>query len=235
MRRVVGILLIAVLAAGCGDAASSTPAASGSPIRVEQSPSPFQEVRAGQVSALIPDAWQPRLAGSTGDPQEGFVAAPRPKDWGGEKAPPEGLAAVWVDGTRVGVPSDYYYLAATGPALALITGTGECSATRPTVYADHVPTFAAGPPDSPGDYIARGQGTCTVGRTLTRWAYFVAAPGYGPARTVGIPSSGLYLVIALLPDSPSASGLLDKLLLRTEFGGASMSDFIAAARSSPPV
>ena len=232
MRRVIGCLVIALVAAGCRDAtASSTTIASAPIVQIRQSPSPFQEVTTGQVSALILDGWRPRPAGGLEGPQEGLIASPRPRDWRGEVAPAEGLAAVWVDGSRVGVPSDYYYLAATGPALDMITHSPRCDATRQTIIVDHVPSFAAGDPDSPGDYIARGQGTCTVGHTPTRWAYFVAAPGFGPARMIGIPSSGLYVVVAMLPDSPHAPALLGKLLLRTEFAGASMSDFIAAARA----
>lgn len=232
MRRLLGPLVAALVAAGCTPSAGTARVSTAPTIRIRQSPSPFQQVTAGPVRALIPDGWRPMAAGATGDPQEGFVAAPRPAGWirhGG--APIEGMAAVWVDGTRVGIPSDYYYLAATGPALDLITGTGRCRATRQHVFADHVPTFAAGPPDSAGDFIARGHGTCRVGTTPTRWAYFVAAPGFGPARAVGIPRSGLYLVVALLPEGPGAPALLDKLLLRTQFGGASMSDFIAATRA----
>ena len=108
---------------------------------------------------------------------------------------------MWIDGTAVGVPSDYYYLAATGPALDVLTGSEQCRATRRYVIADHLPAFAQGAPDSPGDYVAHGLGTCTVGDQPTRWAYFVAAPGYGPLREVGIPSSGLYVVVAVMPAS----------------------------------
>jgi hypothetical protein len=49
-------------------------------------------------------------------------------------------------------------------------------------------------------------------------------------RRVGIPSSGLYVVVAVLRDSPRASALLDKLLQRTAFGGTTVSDLIAVAR-----
>jgi hypothetical protein len=231
VRRVIGCVLITLVAAGCRGATGASTTLPTAPIlQIHESPSPFQEVTAGEVSAVIPDAWHPLPAGGAQDVEEGLIAGPRPKDWVGERAPAEGLAAVWVDGTRVGVPSDYYYLAATGPALDIITHSPRCSATRQTVIVNHRPTFAAGDPNSAGDYIARGQGTCSVGHTATRWAYFVAAPGFGPAREVGIPSSGLYVVVAVLPASRRASALLGKLLLRTEFGGASMSDFIAAAR-----
>lgn len=140
---------------------------------------------------------------------------------------------MWVDGTRVGVPSDYYYLAATGPALGLITGSSDCDATSHRVIVNHRPEFAAGEPGSPGDYVAHGKGTCTIGRHPMRWAYFVAAPGYGPVREVGIPSSGLYVVVAVMRDSPQAPHLLGRLLKSTEFGGASVPELIDAARPIP--
>jgi hypothetical protein len=101
---------------------------------------------------------------------------------------------------------------------------------RQTVIVDHAPSYAHGDADSPGDFIARGHGMCEVGPTPTRWAYYVAAPGFGPAREVGIPSSGLYVVVAVMPDGPRTPELLNKLLQRTEFGGATIQDFIAAAR-----
>jgi len=144
-------------------------------------------------------------------------------------------SGVLVDGTEVGVPSDYYYLAGTSTALDLITGSKRCSATRRRVIVDHVPAFAQGVPHSPGDFVARGNGTCVVRDRLTRWAYFVAAPGYGPVREVGIPSSGLYLVVAVMPESPHAPFLIGRLVERTQFNGASVADMIAAARpeSSP--
>lgn len=230
MRRVLSGLVIALVAAACRDAVVAQPTEEPQPrLVITESPSPFHEVAAGPVRAVIPDGWQPQLAGQREDPRQGFVASPRPGSWNGDRPPREGFAAVWVDGTRVGVPSDYYYLAATGPALDMITRTSECSSTSHDVIVDHRPAFASGEPGSPGDFVAQGQGSCTVGRRPTRWAYFVAAPGYGPVREVGIPSSTLYVVVAVLPDSPRAPALLDKLLLRTEFGGDSVADLIAAA------
>src|SRR6187397_1610900 len=191
------------------------------------------EVSAGPVSALIPDEWYPRLAGPIDDPRQGIVAAPRPQAWRADRPPLEGLAAMWIDGTAVGVPSDYYYLAATGPALDVLTGSEECRATRREVVANHLPAFANGDPDSPGDYVASGRGTCTVKNKPTRWAYFIAAPGFGPVRRVGIPSSGLYVVVAIMPDSPRAPFLLNRLLERTEFNGSSVADMIQAASTVP--
>ena len=232
MRKVIGYLVLALVAAGCSAATLPPLPPAGDPgLLIRESPSPFREVTAGPVSALIPDGWRPIPAAEEGDPREGFIARPRPGAWEDGRVR-EGMAALWVDGSAVGVPSDYYYLAAAQSGLDLITGSSDCSSARETVLVNHLPAYAAGAPDSPGDYIARGRGTCSVGDTPTRWAYFVAAPGYGPAREVGIPNSGLYVVVAVMPDGPRTPELLTKILLRTEFAGASIEDFIAAARAA---
>jgi hypothetical protein len=234
VRKLIGCLGIALVAAACGDAAATTPSdAADVGVLVKQSPSPFMHVSAGPVTAVIPDEWEPRPAGALDDPRQGIVAGPRPQEWRADRPPLEGLAAMWIDGTEVGVPSDYYYLAATGPALDVLTGSEECRATRREIVADHLPAFANGDPDSPGDFVASGRGTCTVKNTSTRWAYFIAAPGFGPVRRVGIPSSGLYLVVAITPDSPRAPFLLNRLLERTEFNGSSVADMIEAASPVP--
>jgi hypothetical protein len=81
--------------------------------------------------------------------------------------------------------------------------------------------------------VARGRGTCTVKNRPTRWAYFIAAPGFGPVRRVGIPTSGLYVVVAIMPASPRAPFLLNRLLERTEFNGSSVAEMIAAATPVP--
>lgn len=230
MRRVVGCLVLSLVATGCRAAAFPVAAPPGDPIlRIVESPSPFREVTSGSVRAVIPDQWHAIPAGDEDDPREGIIARPRPGAWEDGRIR-EGMAALWVDGSKVGVPSDYYYLAATSHALDMVTRSRECSATRQTVYVDNAPAFAAGAANSPGDYIARGRGTCEVGDTPTRWVYFVVAPGYGPVREVGIPASGLYVVVAVMPDGPRTPELLNKLLQRTQFGGASIEDFIAAAR-----
>jgi hypothetical protein len=221
--------VVAFAAAGCRGAIVSPPPEAAPELLITESPSPFREVTAGSVSAYLPDSWQPRLAVSDDDARQGLLAGPRPTTWRGDRPPAEGFAAMWVDGTRVGVPSDYYYLAATGPALDLITRSSECRRTRERVIADHRPEFIAGEAGSPGDYVATGHGTCTVRRQPTRWAYFVAAPGYGPVRELGIPASGLYLVVAVVPDSPRAPRLLGRMLERTSFGGTSVPELIAAA------
>ena len=230
MRSVFSVFMVALVAAGCGDMRTDAPAPVPEELLIRQSPSPYQHVSAGPVSAMIPDDWRSQLAGSSDDPRRGIVAGPRLTAWQTDRPPMAGLAAMWVDGTQVGVPSDYYYLAATSTALELITGSKHCSATRHRVIVDHVPSYARGTPDSPCDFVARGNGTCIVRDRLTRWAYFVAAPGYGPIREVGIPSSGLYVVVAVIPESPRAQSLLSRLLERTEFNGASVAEMIDAAR-----
>jgi hypothetical protein len=233
LRRIVGCLVIVLVAAGCRDAtAASTPPPAPPGLQIRESPSPFTEVTAGAVTAVIPDRWHPQLFSGQSDAARGFIASPKPGDWDGGRAPIEGMAAMWVDGTRVGVPSDYYYLAATGPALDALTRSPKCSATSHVIVVNHRPSFADGPSNSPGDYVAIGQGVCQTSDTATRWAYFVAAPGYGPVRTVGIPSSGLYVVVAVMRDEPGAAAALDTLIRRTAFGGTSIPDFIAAARAA---
>jgi hypothetical protein len=134
------------------------------------------------------------------------------------------------DTSAVGVPSDYYYLAATGPLLSRLTRSDACRSDSQQVFLDNAPSFDAGAPGSAGDYMARGEGTCHVDGRPTRWAYFVAAPGFGPVRAVGIPQSGLYVVVAVMRDTRRAPTLLDRLIDHTSFGGARVSDFVTAAR-----
>jgi hypothetical protein len=223
----VGIVL-ALAAASCGDGGTPT-ALVGNPLTIQRSPSPFSQVTAGEVSALVPDDWEAVLSGE--DVREGFFASPEPGAWARMDGSVAGISATWVDATRVGVPSDLYYMVATGPTLGRLTHSPGCRAISQRVIADHRPAYLTGN-ESVGDYIAQGEGTCSVRGVPTRWAYFVAAPGFGPAREVGIPASGLYVVVAVLPDSRRASGLLRTLLRGTTFGGAGVHDFIAAAHGA---
>jgi hypothetical protein len=227
--------VIALVAAGCRDGTVvASPPEPPTELLIKESPSPFREVTAGSVTAILPDAWQPRLAGEIDGLRQGIVAGPGGDAWHEDGMPVvEGYAATWVDATDVGVPSDYYYLAAAGPVLGLITGSLECTPTRERVIVDHRPEFAAGEPGSPGDYVATGRGTCSAGRRSMRLGYFIAAPGYGPVREIGIPSSGLYVVVALVPDSPRAAKVLGRMLQRTTFGGTSVAELMAAAMPAP--
>ena len=142
---------------------------------------------------------------------------------------------MWVDGTRVGVSSDYYYLAATGPALGLITGSSDCDRTSHRVIVNHRPEFAAGEPGSPGDDVAHGKGTCTIGLLPMRWAVLRRRSRAWP----GPPRSGSRAPVctsslAVMRDSPQAPHLLGMLCSKsTEFGGASVPELIEAARPIP--
>ena len=189
---------------------------------------------AGVVQALVPTGWRAVATEANHVTQQGFVASPRPRAWERLDRGATGLSATWIDATRVGVPSDYYSLAATGPVLSRLMASDRCTRLREQVYANNAPAFAAGHRRSPGDFVARGNGVCRVsGDVDTRWAYFVAAPGLGPAREIGIPSSGLYVVVAATPAGPHAAELLEHLLLHTRFGDASIGDFIRAVRALP--
>ena len=138
------------------------------------------------------------------------------------------MSATWIDATRVGVPSDFYYLAATGPLLSGLTDSHRCDAESRRVFVDRRPTFSGMVPTQ-GDFVARGEGTCRVRGVSTRWAYFVAAPGFGPVRELGIAASGLYVVVAVTPESERAPSLLKRLIGHTSFGGASVTDLVRAA------
>ncbi len=228
VRRTIAGLVMVVAAASCRDvAATDLPAPPG--LLIHPSPSPYSVVEAGGVRALVPDAWHPLPVEASGL-HRGLYASPRPHAWGRMDGTVAGMAALWVDATAVGVPSDYYYLAATGPALRRFTGSPDCRSEVERVFADHRPSLLSGRPASPGDYVARGEGVCVSGGAMTRWAYFVAAPGFGPLRRLGIPGSGLYVVVAVVPDSRRAEVLLDRLLDAAEFGGTPISQMIAAAR-----
>ncbi len=160
------------------------------------------------------------------------MASPSPTRWRAFDGETYGMAATWIDATRVGVPSDFYYLAATGPLLSRLTSTPGCTMQEQRVFANHVPSYvASGSAGSAGDYVARGEGVCTsANHPATRWSYFVAAPGFGPARSIGIPSSGLYLVVAMTRESPRAHRILDRLLGSIRFGTAGIVDFTHAVR-----
>lgn len=205
------------------------------PIQVLPSAAPYSQITAGPVHALVPTGWEARPAGSPLDPRGGFIASPRPDAWERMDGSTSGMTATWVDATRVGVPSDFYYLAASGPLMSRLTHSADCTAERRNVLLDHRPSFAAGPADSNGDYMVSAEGTCDVRGHPTRWEYFVAAPGFGPARELGIPTSGLYVVVAVMPDNDRAAAALSRMIRSTSFAGATIPDFLAAARGRAAV
>ena len=212
----------------------ATPPSDPRSIEVVPTPEAYDRVRAGAVEALVPPGWQAIASDPADRSSQGFVATPHPRAWAELRRSATGLSATWIDATQVGVPSDYYYLAATGPVLSRLVGSERCERLGERIFVNNAPVFAAGARRSPGDFVARGTGVCrTDGDPTTRWAYFVAAPGLGPAREIGIPASGLYVVVAVAPAGPDAAQLLGHLLTHTRFGDASMGDFIRAVRSLP--
>lgn len=230
MRRAILGVAIVAFTAGCrvSSPATSTFDSSGA-IRVVRSPSSYAEVTAGAVQAFIPDGWRP--VADVDGAREGFFASPAPGAWQRMDGSTEGMAASWVDASEVGVPSDFYYLAATGPLLSRLTHSADCRANRQQVYVDNSPSFVSGDASSPGDYMASGDGSCRLRGRVTRWAYFVAAPGFGPVRRVGIPRSGLYMIVAVAQAGRHADALLRRLIDRTRFGGADIGDFVRALRT----
>jgi hypothetical protein len=229
--RIRGLLvgfLAVVAASACAPAASAPGPAPD--LLISPSPTtPFTLIRAGEVHGAVPDGWHATLADPVLGIRGGFVASPRMGSWSDIDGSAVGMSATWIDATRVGVPSDYYYLAANGPLLARLTTSANCREQSHRVYLDRRPTFD---PDrhSPGHFMARGAGVCRIGAHATRFAYFVAAPGFGPVHEIGIPSSGLYVVVAVVPAEHGARDLLRQLIRRTRFGGDRISDFVAVAR-----
>jgi hypothetical protein len=234
VKKVILGIVMAFGATSC-DLASSTPQAPepASAILVESSPSPYAVVTAGLIRASVPDGWRAVPLDRGNSLRGGFMASPKPDAWRHMDGSIAGMTATWVDATRVGVPSDYYYLAARGPLLSRLRAGAGCRVLSEHVFADNLPSIASGRNGSPGDYVARGEGTCRVGDRPTRWAYFVAAPGFGPVRRVGIPGSGLYVVVAVVRNSARAGGVLHHLIGRTRFGDAGVADLVAAARRCP--
>lgn len=225
VRRV----FLASVAAASGWACGLTGAAEPAPdtgFRITQSPSPFNRVVSGEVEGVVLDDWV--VSPIDTRMRRGFVAAPRAGGWPDVDGTMVGMSVSWVDATRVGVPSDYYYLAANGPLLSRLTTSANCRERSGRVYLDRRPTLEPSR-RSPGHFMAAGEGICRRGDHATRYAYFVAAPGFGPVHEMGIPSSGLYVVVAVVPQQRGAGHLLRALVERTRFGDTRVREFVAAA------
>ncbi len=227
MRRLL-LGIVAVVSVSACAPASSAPAQT-TELMLSASPTPFTLVTAGQVQGAVPDGWHAALADPDLGIRGGFVAAPRSGGWPDIDGTAVGMSATWVDATRVGMPSDFYYLAANGPLLSRLTTSANCREQSQRIYLDRRPTFDVRQ-HSPGHFMARGAGVCRRGSHATRYAYFVAAPGFGPVREMGIPSSGLYVVVAVVPAKRGARSLLQQLIGRTRFGKDGIRDFVAVAR-----
>ncbi|HEX2422396.1 MAG TPA: hypothetical protein VHN56_04500 [Actinomycetota bacterium] len=233
MQRPILGLIVMLAALSCTGVSARTPDLEQPAIQIRPTGSPYVRVTAGSVSGLVPHGWQ-AVPMDGNDFHEGFVASPHPDTWPEMRPSTAGLVATWVDATRVGVPSDLYYLAASGPLLSDLRDRAGCTSSFEKVLVDNVPAFLHGAADSPGDFVARGGGVCrSDGGAATRWSYFVAAPGFGPVGRIGIPGSGLYVIVAATRESPRARRILSRLLDHVRFGRDGIGDFVRALK--PPM
>ena len=189
---------------------------------------PVREVHAGRITAYVPEQWSFRAMPGKSLAAHGLQASGDLRRWSSLKQRRVGLEAYWVDAARVGLPSDYYYLAAEGPMSTRLPRGRDCERERHDVLADRRPLFDRAK-HSPGDYVATASGTCQARSRMMRWASFVAAPGYGPVKRLGIPESGLYFALVMIPDGPHGHQRAERLLSGVRFGDAAVEEFIAAA------
>jgi hypothetical protein len=194
------------------------------------SPAPLVQIQAGYVQAVVPNTWEARPLPRDRYPHEGFMAAPHLEDWRGGDGTVRGMEVFWIDVGKMRIPSDYYYLVARGPVLEALRANKACVSGEQEVYVDHPPDLT-GRRFSPSDYVASGTGTCVVHGRHTRWAYVVAAPGFGPLRQIGIPTSGLYVVIAVVSGSRS-DVLLQEMVGSARFGDTPMTRIVNAAAAA---
>jgi hypothetical protein len=236
VRRIIAGCCVAVLSTACAHVSSGNGLAAPAGLKVAPGPqvadhpTPFEMISSGEVQALVPKQWN--AAPIADDPlREGVVASPNLDGWATMDGTVPGLEAMWVDVGRVGIPFNYYYLAASGAAIPQVATSRTCRSAHLEVIVDHRPVFA-GDTWSASDYAVRGSGSCRSRGHHTRFAYFVAAPGFGPVRHVGIPSSGLYVVLAVVQDSPDAAKRLRTMLMSARFDTTSVSQLIHAAKRS---
>jgi len=232
VRGRVAVVVLATALSGC----VSRPAAEapGGPsefsirhLPASASPSPWVQVQSGSVQALVPDTWEAAPLPQDRYPQQGFVASPSLADWDHAVGKVRGMEAFWIDLGKEGIPSDYYYLAARVSILSSLATNKACTQQSRQVFLDRPPDLT-GRRFSPSDYVASGSGVCRFSSGATRWAYVVAAPGYGPIRQVGIPNSGLYVVIAVVSVSQPGT-VLKKMIDGPRFGNTSISQIVSVA------
>ena len=223
---------MACVLAGCARApAVRTPSVlpdfSVRPVKSVGSPSPLVQVQAGSVQAVFPSTWQAAPIPQDRYPQQGFEASDSLAQWERAVGTVKGMEAFWIDIGREGIPSDYYYLAARSTLVGSLIANRNCRSEARQVLLDRPPDLT-GRRFSPSDYVASQTGMCKAGRRSTKWAYFVAAPGFGPIRDIGIATSGIYVVIAVV-SGPRAGSLLRQLLAGARFGDASISEIARLA------
>ncbi|MGH2661855.1 MAG: hypothetical protein ACRDH8_03405 [Actinomycetota bacterium] len=176
------------------------------------------------VAALLPPKWEFRPVGETAAHKTGIQASADLAGWSPTDLRRPGLEAYWVDATEVGVPTDYYQLAVRGPLADMAHEAPGCSSETRRVAVRHPHRDAL-----TWHYVVTESGTCVSRSSVTRWASFVAAPGYGPVRELGIPRSGLYVVTASVPAGPAAEDRLQRLVSGVSFGGTPVPVFLATA------
>ena len=202
------------------------------PFDLPSSPAPLVEVQLGSVHAIVPQGWDARELPSQ-FAQEGFEASPHIAEWDQGQNAVSGIEAFYVDVNSLGIPSDYYYLAARSVSFGGLANGRLCRPSNLQVVANHPPDFT-GRHDSPSDFVASARGRC-VGANghATHWAYVVAAPGFGPVRQLGIPTSGLYVVMAQIA-GPHADARLNEMLSMARFGDATVPQLVRAAGQEQP-
>ena len=218
-----------MLAVGCQTALGTSPGPA-APAPVAPRPSPFTIVSDGPVRYLVPNHWTSAPLEVDGL-REGLMASPDLERWQQMDGTEPGVEAAWMKVSRVGVPSDFFYLAAKWPVLPRLVDSRNCTTAQQRVIVDHLPEVRAGG-GGLGDFAATASGTCRVHGRVNRWAYFVAAPSFGPVRRVGLPDSGLYLVVAVVRDGERAARYLHRMVYGARFGQASVGDLVVAARRS---
>ena len=116
----------------------------------------------------VPDGWHAALADPELGIRGGFVASPRAGGWPDIDGIAVGMSATWVDATRVGVPSDFYYLAANGPLLSRLTTSANCREQSHRVYLDRRPDLRRATGTRPATSWRRAAGVCRRGSHATR-------------------------------------------------------------------
>jgi hypothetical protein len=187
----------------------------------------LQHVGSDGVEAFLPAKWEYRPVPLSDAHQRGIQASADLNGWSPADLRRPGLEAFWVDATQVGVSSDYYGLAARGPALDILDAVPGCHSETRRVVEPHRHVTAMHP--WPGHFVAAVIGTCAAETGDTLWASVVAAPGFGPVHEVGIPQSGLYVVRAAVSQGPAAEERLGQLMNGVSFGGTSVPEMLVAA------
>jgi hypothetical protein len=216
--RYVVALVIGLLLTGAPRTLGPAPPATAAPLRM---------VAAGGVTAYVPPGWEVRPIRHPGSDLVGLKASRDLERWVPNLGKGQGVTAYWVDATRVRVPSDYYVLAARGPALESLPGDQRCRSDGNNVVLGQGRSHEA----LPSGFLATARGSCQTAVGGIRWAAFVAAPGFGPLREIGIPESGMYFALASIPQGPGDDRMLDRMLAGVSFGETNVSEFLQAAKA----